>query len=135
VPGHTDIPGNEEADRLAKAASLLPEPEAAQPTLAYLRRIARQKPEETFETWWATSAPEQYKRLNLKATTGCPPELSLPRAALHHLLVIPTYRSAKKKILHTKCTFLPPWETIIKIVKINLSLEFRSKLIFSFYFF
>jgi ribonuclease HI len=86
VPGHTDIPGNEEADRLAKAASLLPEPEAAQPTLAYLRRIARQKPKETFETWWTTSAPEQYKRLNLKATTGCPPELSLPRAALHHLL-------------------------------------------------
>ncbi|KAM5358342.1 hypothetical protein ACJA88_015363 [Fusarium oxysporum] len=61
-------------------------PEGAQPTLAYLRRIARQKPKEVFETWWSTSAPEQYKRLNLKATTGCPPELSLPRAALHHLL-------------------------------------------------
>jgi ribonuclease HI len=29
VPGHTDIPGNERADKLAKAASLLPEPEAA----------------------------------------------------------------------------------------------------------
>ncbi|RKL07807.1 hypothetical protein BFJ70_g16852 [Fusarium oxysporum] len=63
-----------------------PEPEGAQPTLAHLRRIARQKPKEAFETWWSTSAPEQYKRLNLKATTGCPPELSLPRAALHHLL-------------------------------------------------
>ncbi|KAJ0135369.1 hypothetical protein HZ326_21592 [Fusarium oxysporum f. sp. albedinis] len=35
---------------------------------------------------WSTSAPEQYKRLNLKATTGCPPELTLLRAALHHLL-------------------------------------------------
>jgi hypothetical protein len=51
-----------------------------------LRRIARQKPKEAFETWWSTSAPEQYKRFNLKTTTGCPPELSLPRAALHHLL-------------------------------------------------
>ncbi|KAJ0126813.1 hypothetical protein HZ326_30083 [Fusarium oxysporum f. sp. albedinis] len=86
VPGHSDIPGNEQADILAKAASALPEPEDAQPTLAHLRRIARQKPKEAFEAWWSTSAPEQYKRLNLKATTGCPSELSLPRAALHHLL-------------------------------------------------
>ncbi|PNP55726.1 hypothetical protein FNYG_15457 [Fusarium nygamai] len=86
VPGHSNIPGNEQGDKLAKAASSLPEPESAQPTLAYLRRIARQKPKEAFEAWWSTSAPEQYKRLNLKATTGCTPELSLPRAALHHLL-------------------------------------------------
>jgi ribonuclease HI len=86
MPGHTDIPGNEAADKLVKAASLLPEPGGAQPTLAYLRRIARQKPKETFEAWWTTSAPEQYKRLNFKATTGCPPKLSLSRRALHHLL-------------------------------------------------
>jgi ribonuclease HI len=86
VPGHSDIPGNEQADKLAKAASMLPEPEVAKPTIAYLRRIARQKPKEAFEAWWSASTPEQYKRLNLMATTGCPPELSLPRAALHHLL-------------------------------------------------
>ncbi|KAK2468406.1 hypothetical protein H9L39_20052 [Fusarium oxysporum f. sp. albedinis] len=86
IQGHSDIPGNEQADILVKAASALPEPEDAQPTLAHLRRIARQKPKEAFEAWWSTSAPDQYKRLNLKATTGCPSELSLPRAALHHLL-------------------------------------------------
>ncbi|RKK22217.1 hypothetical protein BFJ66_g12393 [Fusarium oxysporum f. sp. cepae] len=50
VPGHADIPGNEQADKLAKAGSSAPEPEGARPTLAYLRRIARQKPKEAFET-------------------------------------------------------------------------------------
>jgi ribonuclease HI len=59
VPGHADIPGNKQADQLAKAASSLPEPEEALPTLAYLRRIARQKPKDAFEEWWTTSAPEQ----------------------------------------------------------------------------
>ncbi|KAM4062397.1 RNase H domain-containing protein [Hirsutella rhossiliensis] len=44
IPGHTSIPGNEQADALAKAGTSQPEPAGAVPTLAYLRRAARQQP-------------------------------------------------------------------------------------------
>ena len=86
IPGHTNITGNEQADALAKAATSLPEPADALPTLAHLRRIARQQSRDAFEAWWDASAPDQYKPLHLKPTTGCPPELELPRPLLHHLL-------------------------------------------------
>ncbi|KAK4061149.1 hypothetical protein Purlil1_14266 [Purpureocillium lilacinum] len=86
IPGHTNIPGNEEADGLAKAGCLQPEPPGAMPSLAHLRRLARQQSRDAFKTWWSTEAPESYKPLNLEATTSCPPELLLPRATLHSLL-------------------------------------------------
>jgi len=86
IPGHTNIPGNEEADGLAKAGCLQPEPPEAMPSLAHLRRLARQESRDAFKAWWSTEAPESYKTLNLEATTSCPPELALPRATLHTLL-------------------------------------------------
>ncbi|OAQ57666.1 endonuclease/reverse transcriptase [Purpureocillium lilacinum] len=86
IPGHTNIPGNEEADGLAKAGCLQPEPPGAMPSLAHLRRLARQQSRDAFKAWWSTEAPESYKPLNLEATTSCPPELALPRATLHTLL-------------------------------------------------
>ncbi|PWI64383.1 hypothetical protein PCL_10521 [Purpureocillium lilacinum] len=48
IPGHTNIAGNEEADALAKAATSLPEPPDALPTLAHLRRTARQQSRDAF---------------------------------------------------------------------------------------
>ncbi|PWI64471.1 hypothetical protein PCL_09626 [Purpureocillium lilacinum] len=86
IPGHTNIAGNEQADALAKAATSMPEPADALPTLAHLRRTARQQSRDAFEAWWDASAPDQYKPLHLKPTTSCPPELELPRPLLHHLL-------------------------------------------------
>ncbi|OAQ65636.1 endonuclease/reverse transcriptase [Purpureocillium lilacinum] len=86
IPGHTNIPGNEEADGLAKAGCLQPEPPGAMPSLAHLRRLARQQSRDAFKAWWSTEAPDSYKPLNLEATTSCPPELALPRATLHSLL-------------------------------------------------
>ncbi|MBD2358785.1 hypothetical protein H6G41_30020 [Tolypothrix sp. FACHB-123] len=86
VPGHTGIPGNDEADALAKAGCLEATPTGALPTLAYLRRAARQRSKDAFEVWWEESAPENYRALKLAATTRCPPELNLPRGTLHHLV-------------------------------------------------
>ncbi|XP_044720134.1 endonuclease-reverse transcriptase domain-containing protein [Hirsutella rhossiliensis] len=74
----------------AKAGTSQPEPAGAIPTLAYLRRAARQQPKSAFKAWWEASAPEQYKPLHLKPTTGCPLELKLPRPLLHHLLAART---------------------------------------------
>ncbi|KAM4062903.1 hypothetical protein HRG_009458 [Hirsutella rhossiliensis] len=74
--------GNEEADALAKAGASLPEPADNVPTLAHLRKIARQQPEEAFKAWWEASAPERYRDLRLKATTSCPSELALSRPLL-----------------------------------------------------
>jgi hypothetical protein len=48
VPGHTKIPGNEEADGLAKAGCLQLAPADALPTLAYLRRAVRQRLKDVF---------------------------------------------------------------------------------------
>lgn len=90
IPGHTSIPGNEQADALAKMGCTLPELPDATPTLAYLRRIARQRHRAAFELWWQVAAPERYKKLKLTATTKCPPELRVPRHAVHHLLAART---------------------------------------------
>ncbi|XP_044720060.1 Endonuclease/exonuclease/phosphatase [Hirsutella rhossiliensis] len=53
------------------AGASLPEPADNVPTLAHLRKIARQQPEEAFKAWWEASAPERYRDLRLKATTSC----------------------------------------------------------------
>ncbi len=91
VPGHTNIPGNEEADALAKGACSLPEPADACPTLAHIRRTAKRLPKDEFRSWWNTAAPDRYKALNLDCTANCPKELLLPRPKLHHLLAARTH--------------------------------------------
>ncbi|KAM4062538.1 RNase H domain-containing protein [Hirsutella rhossiliensis] len=57
IPGHTSIPGNEQADALAKAGTSQPEPAGAVPTLAYLRRAARQQPIEPRHRMRLTPSP------------------------------------------------------------------------------
>ncbi|EFZ02030.2 Reverse transcriptase [Metarhizium robertsii ARSEF 23] len=91
IPGHTKIPGNEQADIPAKTGCAQPEPADAVPTLAYLRKTARQRSKIAVQAWWDASAPDKYKHLNVKFPSNCPPELALPRTILHHLVAARTH--------------------------------------------
>ncbi|KID83219.1 reverse transcriptase [Metarhizium guizhouense ARSEF 977] len=91
IPGHTKIPGNEQADILAKTGCAEPEPADAVPTLAFLRKTARQRSKIAVQAWWDASAPDKYQSLTLKFPYSCPPELALPRTMLNHLLAARTH--------------------------------------------
>ncbi|KFG77534.1 hypothetical protein MANI_024396 [Metarhizium anisopliae] len=93
IPGHTKIPGNEQADILAKTGCAEPEPADAVPTLAFLRKTARQRSKIAVQAWWDASAPDKYQSLTLKFPYSCPPELALSRTMLHHLLAARTHHS------------------------------------------
>ncbi|KID59363.1 Ribonuclease H-like protein, partial [Metarhizium hybridum] len=59
IPGHTKIPGNEQADILAKTGCAQPEPADAVPTPAFLRKTARQRSKIAVQAWWDASAPDK----------------------------------------------------------------------------
>jgi ribonuclease HI len=85
-PGHTEIPGNEHADRLAKAGTRLPEPPDGLATLAFVRRAARASTGQAFCAWWTTAQPAVYEPLELNIQLNPGPELALSRAELRLLL-------------------------------------------------
>ena len=89
VPGHSKIGGNEEADVAARAALQSLPPRQTQPghiTLAYLHRLMHQRRQNLVDEWWSTVCPARYRDLDLEMRRRKPPELSLSRNLLHHLL-------------------------------------------------
>ncbi|RAL59596.1 hypothetical protein DID88_006455 [Monilinia fructigena] len=94
-PGHMEIEGNEEADRLANAGATGPMDQAIDklPTISGVRTIVRQKRLYAETNWWEemkTSLSAGYKEWSPKYNTKEPKELTLPRAVLHRLLAMKT---------------------------------------------
>jgi ribonuclease HI len=85
APGHKDIAGNERADQLAKMGTQDIGP-GTRPTIAFIRRRAREEARGSFQEWWDTARPESYAPLQLKAKLSCPAELRVERPLLQRLL-------------------------------------------------
>ncbi|KAK4177118.1 reverse transcriptase domain protein, partial [Triangularia setosa] len=86
APGHMGIEGNEAADVQAGLGGSLPDP-GFPPALTAVKARARALKREAWKEWWSTNRPERYARLAIPGPgKRPPPELSLARKTLHHLL-------------------------------------------------
>lgn len=86
VPGHSSVPGNEEADQAAKAGAALPHPPHPTHSLASLKRLAKSSALEASNTLWTLVAPQPYRDLGITTAPRKPSELNLPRPLLGRIL-------------------------------------------------
>ncbi|RAL58040.1 hypothetical protein DID88_009163 [Monilinia fructigena] len=93
-PGHTEIEGNEAADRLADTGAHTPDCDpgpASLPTISGIGSIFRDLRSGAQQSWWIKRKAKlsaHYLKWDLTYRVGLPPELDLPRNQLHRLLAI-----------------------------------------------
>ncbi|EDN03600.1 predicted protein [Histoplasma mississippiense (nom. inval.)] len=100
APGHMGIEGNEEADRLAKRAVSSTAAPAygleATPTVSGVRTVAKQLSQEARRKWWSGACGRlsdwyrgwSFSRPTVEYQVKAPPELTMPRHALHRWLAL-----------------------------------------------
>ncbi|EDN08633.1 conserved hypothetical protein [Histoplasma mississippiense (nom. inval.)] len=100
APGHMGIEGNEEADRLAKQAVSSTAAPAygleATPTVSGVRTVAKQLSQEARRKWWSGACGKlsdwyrgwSFSRPTVEYQVKAPPELTMPRHALHRWLAL-----------------------------------------------
>ena len=85
MPGYLNVPGNEAADKAAKARAALPLPLRAIYTLASLKRLAKTKANNLLRQLWLTTALQSYRNLGILYLLNTA-ELGLKRGALGRIL-------------------------------------------------
>lgn len=70
VPGHTGVQGNEEADEMAKRGAARTEVSTNPPTLAWVKRRAREITAGVYDQWAVDNLPSLYQMSGLEVTLG-----------------------------------------------------------------
>ncbi|KAI1005879.1 hypothetical protein K3495_g2341 [Podosphaera aphanis] len=78
IPGHQGIPGNEQAEKLAKEACDL-ETCNTEASVACARSLLEERYRQGFAVYWERNAPKRYQDLHIGISPRLPPELLLPR--------------------------------------------------------
>ena len=89
VPGHTDIPENEAADRAAKEGAASEPPLSCKHSFASLKRQAKSNAISALQKRWLSIAPQTYQDLGITSPRR-PDELRLPRPLLARILAART---------------------------------------------